>query len=269
MKAEMKKWTSKVPDLRIRTFSLTKEENKRLDEALSQIYQVPEFSRDHTVITFDYRGMGQSSKPSTKYTMEMFADDAAAILDHLKLDQAIVCGHSMGGRVAQVLALKHPSKVKKLILASSGAGYPDQRGIPLKLCMEMVQMGYEKYAREHTVAVGWTQDYLKKHRANVEKFLQVRWQNMPTLECFLRHIIARHECDTRAQLKDIRVPTLVLVGAEDHISASNLSHRTSSEELAKGIPNAKLALLPGECHHFFYTEPAAAHNIIRDFLRES
>ena len=147
--------------------------------------------------------------------------------------------------------------------------FPDQRGIPLKLCMEMVQMGYERYAREHTVAVGWTQDYLKKHRDNVEKFLQVRWQNMPPLECFLRHIIARHECDTRAQLKDIRVPTLVLVGAEDHISASNLSHRTSSEELAKGIPNAKLALLPGECHHFFYTEPAVAHKIIRDFLLES
>ena len=239
------------------------------DGEVWKIYQVPEFSPDHTVVTFDYRGMGQSSKPSTNYTMEMFADDAAAILDHLKLDQAIVCGHSMGGRVAQVLALKHPSKVKKLILASSGAGYPNQKGIPLKLCMEMVEMGYEKYAREHTVTVGWTEDYLKNHWDKVEKFLKVRWQNIPPLECFLRHIIARHECDTRAQLKDIRVPTLVLVGAEDHISASNLSHRTSSEELAKGIPNAKLALLPGECHHFFYTEPATAHKIIRDFLRES
>ena len=100
------------------------------DGEVWKIYQVPEFSRDHTVVTFDYRGMGQSSKPSTNYTMEMFADDAAAILDHLKLDEAVVCGHSMGGRVAQVLALKHPSKVKKLILASSGAGYPDQRGHP-------------------------------------------------------------------------------------------------------------------------------------------
>ena len=82
------------------------------DGEVWKIYQVPEFSRDHAVVTFDYRGMGQSSKPSTNYTMEMFADDAAAILDHLTLDQAIVCGHSMGGRVAQVLALKHPSKVK-------------------------------------------------------------------------------------------------------------------------------------------------------------
>ena len=100
------------------------------------------------------------------------------------------------------------------------------------------------------------------------KIPQSPWQNVPPLECFLRHIIARHECDTRAQLKDIRVPTLVLVGAEDHISASNLSHRTSSEELAKGIPNAQLALLPGECHHFFYTEPAAAHKIIRDIFWE-
>ena len=79
------------------------------DGEVWKIYQVSEFSRDHTVVTFDYRGTGQSSKPSMKYTMEMFADDAAAILDYLKLDQATVCGHSMGGRVAQVLALKHPS----------------------------------------------------------------------------------------------------------------------------------------------------------------
>ena len=96
--------------------------------------------------------------------------------------------------------------------------------------MEMVQMGYERYAREHTVTVGWTKDYLEKHSDKVEKFLKVRWQNIPPLECFLRHVIARHECDTRAQLKDIRVPTVVLVGSEDHICASNLSHRSSSEE---------------------------------------
>jgi pimeloyl-ACP methyl ester carboxylesterase len=57
----------------------------------------------------------------------------------------------MGGRVAQLLALNHPDKVSKLILASSGAAHPDGEGIPLRIAKEMVEWGYEKYVREHTI----------------------------------------------------------------------------------------------------------------------
>ena len=81
------------------------------DGAVWNLYQTPEFARDHRVIILDYRGTGLSGKPSTKYTTDIFADDAAAVLDHLSLKDAVVCGHSMGGRVAQLLALDHPHKV--------------------------------------------------------------------------------------------------------------------------------------------------------------
>lgn len=229
-------------------------------------YQIPEFSRDHRVITFDYRGTGRSSKPQTKYTTDMFADDAAAILDHLKAEQAIVCGHSMGGRVAQLLALDHPGKVKKLILASSGAAHPGMTGIPLKLCKEMVEQGYESYVRQHTIEVGWTEDYLKKHRDQVEEYLKIRLANLAPLECYLRHVIARQEHDTSGRLKDIKMPTLVLVGADDHVSSNNTSHRASAETLAMGIPNSKLAVIPDGCHNYFFTNPIQAHNIIREFI---
>jgi pimeloyl-ACP methyl ester carboxylesterase len=98
-----------------------------LDHQAWKFHQVREFSRDHKVIIFDYRGTGKSSKTVQKYSIKMFADDAAAILDHLELEQAIVCGHSMGGVVAQLLALDHPNKVRKLILASSGSSHPGAR----------------------------------------------------------------------------------------------------------------------------------------------
>ena len=81
------------------------------DGAVWNLYQTPEFARDHCVVTLDYRGTGLSGKPSAKYSTAMFAEDAVAVLDHLGLDGAIVCGHSMGGRVAQLLALDHPGKV--------------------------------------------------------------------------------------------------------------------------------------------------------------
>src|SRR6185369_1920544 len=154
-------------------------------------FQVPEFSRDHLVITHDYRGTGKSTRPTKPYSCEDFADDAAAILDHLKAGPAILLGHSMGGRVAMLMALKYPQKVNKLIVASVGPGAANAPPIPFKLCKEMVEWGYEKYVREHTLEVGWTLEYIGKYPDRVEHFLKVRMNNLPTLEDYLHHVVAR------------------------------------------------------------------------------
>jgi pimeloyl-ACP methyl ester carboxylesterase len=237
------------------------------DGAVWKIYQVPEFFRDHRVVIFDYRGTGLSGKPSIKYTTKMFADDAASLLDHLGMEQAIVCGHSMGGRIAQLLALDHPQKVKKLILASTGASHPETKGLPLRLCKEMIEMGYQRYVREHTVVVGWTEPFIEKHRDLIEKYLEVRMANLCPVEFYLRHVIARQEHDTSGRLKDIKVPTLILVGEDDHFVVSDVSHRTGADLLARGIPSAKLVVLSGERHSYFFAKPEAAHKIVRDFLK--
>jgi len=237
------------------------------DGAVWSLYQVPEFSRDHRVVILDYRGTGLSGKPSAKYSTEMFADDAAAVLDHLGLEGAVVCGHSMGGRVAQLLALNYPRKVSNLILASSGAAHPGDRGIPLRIAKEMVEWGYEKYVRDHTIVVGWTEVYARNHMNRIEKYLQVRMANLCPVEFYFRHVLARQEHDTSGRLKDISVPTLILVGDDDHFVVSDMSHRAGADFLARAIPNAKLVVLPGERHSYFYTEPEKAHGIIREFLR--
>ncbi|HEY7558100.1 MAG TPA: alpha/beta hydrolase [Candidatus Binatia bacterium] len=236
------------------------------DGAVWSIYQVPEFSRDHRVVIIDYRGTGLSGKPSAKYSTEMFANDAAAVLDHLGLEGAVVCGHSMGGRVAQLLALNHPRKVSKLILASSGAAHPNERGIPLRIAKEMVEWGYEKYVRDHTIIVGWTEVYARNHMNLIEKYLQVRMANLCPVEFYFRHVLARQEHDTSGRLKDINVPTLILVGDDDHFVVSDMSHRAGADLLVQGIPNAKLVVLPGERHSYFFTEPEKAHRLIREFL---
>ena len=132
------------------------------DGEIWKLFQVPEFSKDHRVIVHDYRGTGRSSKPSIDYTTRMFCDDAVAILDHLNVSDAIVLGHSMGGRVAQLLALEYPERVKKLILASTGASFPGAAGLPLAMCKEMIEWGYEKYVREHTIQVGFTDEFVQR-----------------------------------------------------------------------------------------------------------
>jgi len=229
-------------------------------------HQVPTFSRDHQVIIFDQRSTGKTKTRSPEVSTKRLADDAAALLDHLGARNAVVLGHSMGGRVAQVLALDHPGRVGKLILASTGASFPS-RGLPLKMVMELVEKGYDRYVREHSLEVGFTPEFIATHRAAVEEFLAVRLSDPPPLEAFLRLVIARTETDTSARLKDIRVPTLVTVGdAEGHPDASGISHVSSSEVLARGIPGAKFVVFPGQGHYYPFVDAPTMHRAIREFL---
>lgn len=232
-------------------------------------HQVPEFSRDHLVIIYDQRGTGKTTTSSKDFSTKRLADDVAALLDHLGARKAIVLGHSMGGRIAQILALDYPEKVGKLILASSGASFPT-RGIPLGMCLQLVEKGYDRYQREHAIEVGFTKAFVAAHRDIVEQFLAVRLADPPPLETFLRLVIARTEADTSARLKDIHVPTLVTVGDDEgHADASGVSHMSSSEVLAHGIPGAKLVVLPGQGHYYPFVDAQTLHKAVREFLAGS
>jgi 3-oxoadipate enol-lactonase len=238
-----------------------------LDHQAWKFHQVPEFSRDHRVIVFDYRGTGKSSKTIQKYSMPMFAADAAALLDHVNVEQAIICGHSMGGVVAQLLAIEHPRKVRKLILASSGAAHPGAAGIPLAMCRDMARLGFERYIREHTIATGWTKEFVAENPDLIEKFLQVRMSGIAPLENYLHFVLAREGHDHTARLKEIRAPTLILVGDDENHGGSDRTHWASAHHLAEEIPNARLVVLEGEGHHYLATNPKLAHRAIRDFIK--
>ena len=238
------------------------------DGEVWKIYQVPEFARDHRVIIHDYRGTGRSSKPPLDYSTKMFCEDVVALMGHLDAEDAIVVGHSMGGRVAQLLALDHPKNVKKLVLASTGAHYPKTKGLPFKICKEMIEWGYEKYERDHSILVGFTEAFARQYPERVEHYLKVRMKNLCPVEFYLRHLLARQSHDTSDRLKEIRQPTLILVGEDDRNMTSEINHRMSSEILANGIPNSKLVVLPHERHSYFFANPDAAHRIIREFIRE-
>ncbi|HEY3153572.1 MAG TPA: alpha/beta hydrolase [Candidatus Binatia bacterium] len=231
-------------------------------------FQVPEFSKDHLVITHDYRGTGRSSKPSIDYTTRMFCDDAVAILDQLNVKDAILLGHSMGGRVAQLLALEYRERVNKLILASSGASFPGPPGLPLTMCKEKIEWGYEKYVRENTIQVGFPDEFVETHPDRLEAFFRVRLANLCPVEFYLRHVLARQAHDTSRRLKDIQVPTLIMVGEKEGDPKVVMNHRTSSDILANGIPNAKLVVLPNQKHNYFASDPEAAHKVVREFLME-
>jgi pimeloyl-ACP methyl ester carboxylesterase len=85
----------------------------------------------------------------------------------------------------------------------------------------------------------------------------------------LHHVVARQACDLSDRLKEITQPTLVIVGAEDHGSATGASHRETSEVMAKELRNGSFAVIENEAHNYFMTNPDEAHRIIREFLISS
>jgi pimeloyl-ACP methyl ester carboxylesterase len=135
------------------------------------------------------------------------------------------------------------------------------------MCKEMIEWGYTKYVRDHTIEVGFTDEMQQKYPDRIEEFFRLRLGSLCPVEFYLRHVLARQAHDTSARLKDMRVPTLVLVGEEEGDPKSAISHRTSSDILARGIPNATFVMLPRQKHNYFFVDPESAHSTIREFLR--
>ncbi len=240
-----------------------------------RIFQVPAFSRAHQVITFDYRGVGKSDKPDVPYSTRQFAADAVGLLDALGVERAHVMGHSMGGRVAQWMALDYPERVRSLILSSSGSGQyaPDVdvvRGVPLKQAAEMIARGYEAWWQAHFADEDfWYPPEVKAAQPDLlEKRRQLSAKTRPPLRPYLRHVIARQQHETTALLDQIQAPTLVIVGSLDTTIGGTGNHREAARALSERIPNARLVVMAGAAHGYLWQMPEEANRIVLDFLRE-
>jgi pimeloyl-ACP methyl ester carboxylesterase len=232
-----------------------------------KLEQVPYFSSSYRVIVFDHRGTGRSDRPAMNYTTRMFADDAVEMLDALGIDEPVhAVGHSMGGRVAQWIALDHPERVRSLVLASSGPGPIDDRprtpGISPEHVVEFVDLGWPGYNEEH---LRGSNMFFQAPPEMIERFVAThRGQFGTDLVSYLRHLDARVRHDTKDLLSDLTAQTLVIVGAEDHYSS--LGHLETSQYLAETLPNAELIVIP-EVAHAIHIETAETFNkAVGEFL---
>ena len=229
-------------------------------------YQVPDFVRDHTVITFDQRGTGRTVTRVEDYATSRLAADAAALIAKVGLGPATVVGHSMGGRVAQYVALDHAQHVRNLVLASTGSSFKAKGGISPKTCLGILRMGYVDYVRKHTREIGFSRTYIDANTAHVETILDEMMATLPPIEIYFAHIISRQDHETTARLAHIRCPTLVLVGGDETHGTSDTTHVESSSVLARAIPGSTFMVLPGEGHFYSHSNPQETNRLIRDFI---
>ena len=184
-------------------------------------FQVPFISKERIVIISDHRGLGRSDKPDEPYSTRQFASDILGVVDHLGVEQIHVLGHSMGGRVAQWLAIDNPKRVVSLNLASSGSGNFKKsadfiRGIPLSTALEIADHGFTKYFWHHVQSeFFFTAKFLKSRSTQLKKTVEAHFVNPPVVKMYLRHVIARQMHETTGRVNEIQVTTQVTVGSMD------------------------------------------------------
>jgi pimeloyl-ACP methyl ester carboxylesterase len=225
----------------------------------------------HTVITYDHRGTGRTTGDAGDFSTRTLARDALGLLAALDVPSAHVLGHSMGGRVAQWMALDEPERVRTLVLAASGPGArPGSEGhtlgVPVAAAAGMVELGYEAYVRRVQRETFFTDECCAAHPELVEWLARAFWEGRPSVRDYFQHVAARQQHNTADRLAEIGQPALVLVGDRDTHRRGTGSHLEQSEYLAKELPNADLVVLPGVRHGYFWEAPEESARVVGEWL---
>lgn len=212
------------------------------------------------LVRFDCRGFGGSPPGDGLLTMERIADDAAGVLDRLGLASAVVCGVSMGGYAAFAMVRRHPERIRALVLADTRAGADSPEARANRAAQA------EKVRREGALAIA--DAALPKllgstsHRERPELVARVRRiieANPPRgIADALAGLAAR--ADSTPTLREIRVPTLVVVGEEDAITPL-----PEAEALQRGIAGSRLAVIPRAGHLSSMENPEEFNRHLRAF----
>jgi pimeloyl-ACP methyl ester carboxylesterase len=225
--------------------------------------QIETLSKHFQLILFDSRGMGRSQVTPGNYTTQLLAQDTADLMEQLEIETAYILGWSMGGKIAQELAIARPDLVKKLIIAASASKFPDRSAFVFKAFLDMLHQGeYESLARWQ-MSLCFSDSFFSNAEAvatTLNVFLNPTYP--VTLEGFNSQVAALISHDRREQLQGIRVPTLVLGAQEDGFYPASVVRETAAE-----IRGAKVQILPGS--HLCYIErPEEFSQAVIAFLKE-
>lgn len=235
----------------------------------SDVYRWPpdfiaELSKHFKVILFDNRGAGRTDKPDIKYSIKMMADDTIGLMKVLNIEKVHILGYSMGGSIAQEIALNYPEKVKNLILCSAGCGGP--KSIPASeevrklLTNNRAGLSDEKLLKK-IITVYFTESFIQNKPDEVDEYIRRSLLAPIPPHSYRRQLMAAFSFNSYERLKNITVPTLVLSGKEDIL----VPHENSIL-LAEHIPGAKITLLDNLGHGLFTPKPLLLAKTIIEFL---
>lgn len=229
--------------------------------------QIHAFQKHYEVIVFDNRGIGRTDKSPEPYSIATMADDTVSLMDHLGIDKAHVLGMSLGGPVAQDIAINYPQRVKRLVLICSFAVSDGTN-----LHTDMIKAFGAEEGRQQVDLRGI--DFLEIMKTTVslafnDKLLRdsllaqaESWFKQFDIEGFVRQWEAVASYNALDRLNRIEARTLVLTGTEDRIINPH-----SSEVIAGLIPNSRLVKIEDGSHAFFMEMSDRFNTEVLDFLQ--
>lgn len=226
------------------------------------IKQMEHFGREYRTVTHDHRGAGQSTHSAITYSVEQMANDTLRVMDALRIDAAHYVGHSTGGAIGQMIALKEPRRLRSLVLSATWAG-PDPyfRRVFESRKEIVLTLGLEAYYRAAALflAPPW---WISANDATIAKTIEQQVAASAPPEIIASRIDAIVRFDVRARLGEIHVPTLVIVAQDDVVTP-----RFYSDELVATIPGAQLVVLRGGGHRAPDIQAAEFNKAVGEFLR--
>lgn len=219
--------------------------------------------RRYHCFAVDNRGVGRSGRPPGPYDLETMADDSVRVLDAEGVGRAHVIGASMGGVIAQIIAVRHPERVRSLVLAcTSCRHHPWRRELFEEWIAAVEQAGIHALRAD---ALQWLVGPRFRARFGVWVNLLARLvlNSDPAAFAAQTRAILNGNDDLRFELVYVAAPTLVITGSQDTLTPIG-----DAEELAELIPNARLVELRGAAHGLMVESPNAFNGAVRAFLDE-
>jgi pimeloyl-ACP methyl ester carboxylesterase len=227
---------------------------------------VPGLAAQAQVITFDSRGVGQTDKPAGPYSADMLAADTAGLLEGLRIEKATILGHSMGGFVAQALALSRPDLINKLILSATNFGGPNHIPVTPEAMAVLADTAGDPLERlKRGILVSCTPGFGEAHPEIVEEWLAYRVQNPIEPASYQAQMaigLGLLQVGFEGRLNAVQAPTLILFGEDDKVVPPG-----NADLLAKEIPNHTIEILPKAGHFYPFDATDAAVAVILAFLR--
>jgi 3-oxoadipate enol-lactonase len=235
--------------------------NGLADDLTTWFGQVPDFlAAGYRVLRFDNRGIGKSARPKGPYTTALMAQDAKALVDQLKLKDFHLVGVSMGGMIAQEYALAYAGDLRSLSLCCTYAAPGPFASRMFRLWQDMAPvMGVATVMRDVTLWA-FTQDFFLNQEPTLKEFEAAMATLDQPVDVYLSQLHAIQVHDTTARLKNIKIPTMVLAGADDILIPMNLS-----KELHFLIPHSEFATAKGG-HAFLWEFPGPFNQAVLGFI---
>ena len=212
--------------------------------------------------------MGGTDKPPGPYSAQMLADDTAALLSALGIEKAAVMGHSMGGFVAQALALDHPQLISNLILSATNFGGPNHVRITQEALLVLMDTRGDPLERlRNGIQVSTTPGFVENNPDFIDEWVAYRVAHPidPTAyeaQLAIGLALMSEDACFEHRLAQIEAPALIMFGACDKVVPPG-----NARLLAQQIPDSKVSILPGVGHFYPLEAPEMAVTAVTRFLR--